>query len=163
MSSRSRVALVFVAAAVAWGFQAKASQGQQEQIVVNAQADLIREQQNEIRRDANANRGRYRDMDKQTLGRLRSEQDKVFALLEGKASSKELSRQDQLALFNSLEAISAIVNRAEDERMVCERTRRTGTKLSETICKTVAQRRAEREQAAGTLPSRSPTCPTCDQ
>lgn len=163
MSFRYKVASVLVAAAVVWGFQAKAQQGQEQgQVVVDTRADLIRDQQEEIRREANAKRGRYRDMDKQTRARLLGEQDKVFALLDGKASSRDLSRQDQLALFNSLETISAIVNRAEDERMICERTRQTGTNVSQTICKTVAQRRAERERAANALPQRAPACPDCD-
>jgi len=163
MSFRGKIVPVLVAAALACSLQARAdSTPEQERVIVDTRADLIRDQQNEIRREANAKRGRYRDMDEKARSRLFSEQDKVLALLEGKASSNELSRQDQLTLFNSLEAISAMVNRAEDERMICERTKRQGSNISETICKTVAQRRAERQSAAGSLTfQRGSACVTC--
>lgn len=134
-----------------------ASAGQADvttQVVVETRAEKILEQQTRILEEATAKQGRYRDLDSRSLGRLKREQETVFSLLEGKTSSEELTPGDQLKLFNSLEAISAIVNRDEDERMVCRRARRTGSNMSETVCKTVAQRREEQEKARETLPSR---------
>lgn len=123
-------------------------------VVVETSAEKILGQQTRILEEVTAKQGRYRDLDSRSLDRLKREQVTVFSLLEGKTSSNELNREDQLKLFNSLEAISAIVNQDEDERMVCRRARRTGSNMSETVCKTVAQRREEQEKARAALPSR---------
>ena len=138
-------------------FQALANE---EAVAVDSRADLIREQQAAIRADAIAKKGRYADMDQATRDQLLQTQDKVLALLDGKSSSKELSAPDQLLLFNSLEEISAIVNKAEDGRMVCERVRRVGSHRTENICKTVAQRRAERQQSRDSIERRDSRCLT---
>lgn len=57
----------------------------------------------------------------------------------------ELSEAEQLQLFTALGHISAIVNRAEDERLVCRRHRPTGSNRPATVCRTVARLRADRE------------------
>jgi hypothetical protein len=164
MHSPTRVAtaLLTMMLLASASFSAMAGPAGDTPVLVDTRADLIREQQATIRQDLTAKRGRYKDMEPATAQRLISEQDKALRLLEGKTSSKELSRQDQVALFNALEAVSAIVNRAEEERMVCERVRRTGSNVSETICKTVAQRRAERELAGSSLNRRNSLCVTAD-
>src|SRR5690606_28003292 len=79
--------------------------------------------------------------------RLLQLQQRVIGALDGRASTTELSPGDQVALFNDLEEISALVNKAEDERMICERTRPIGSNRPVSVCKTVAQRRLEREQS----------------
>ena len=119
----------------------------QPQVVVNTDARAIVAQQQEIREEALAGEGRYGDMPEADRRRLLSEQDKVLAMLEGKERSTELSQIDQTILFNSLESISAIINRAEDDRMVCERVRRTGTNRAERVCMTVAQRREAAQES----------------
>lgn len=129
-------------------------------IMVDTRADLIRSQQDTIRTEALARKGRYRDMDQATLDRLLRVQDQVLASLDGKSSSMDLSPPDQLTLFNQLEEISAIVNKAEDDRMVCERVRRTGSHRTENVCKTVAQRRHDQEAARNALGNRDSRCLT---
>lgn len=124
-----------------------------DDVIVNTDARAIVKQQNEIRGQAEAREGRYRDLDDRAHARLRSHQDTVFSLLEGRERSSELNQRDQTRLFNSLEAISAIINRAEDDRMVCERIRPTGTNRPLRVCKTVAQRREEAELAREVRPT----------
>lgn len=111
-------------------------------------SQAIMAQQQEIRASASARRGRYRDMEEPRRRELFANQDTVTRLLAGTIRTTELSESDQIALFNSLEAISAIINQAEEQRMICERHKPVGTKLPQTVCKTVAQRRAEREAEA---------------
>lgn len=118
-----------------------------EQVVVNTDARAIVAQQHEIREKALAGVGRYGDLDERDRRRLLSEQDKVLRMLEGKERSTELSEIDQMNLFNALESIWAIVNQAEDERIVCERVRRTGTNRAQRVCMTVAQRRENAERS----------------
>jgi len=153
---------MLLVAVLATGCAHQALANQAQAVAVDSRADLIRDQQAAIRADAIAKKGRYADMDQATRDRLLKTQDKALALLDGKSSSKELSVPDQLLLFNSLEEISAIVNKAEEERMVCERVRRVGSHRTENICKTVAQRRAEQQQSRHSLDSRDTRCLTAD-
>lgn len=129
-----------------------------DDVAVSTDARAIVEQQQQIRSDATDRRGRYRDMDERTRTNLLSKQDQVFSLLDGKEQSTELSQGDQLALFNTLEEISAIVNQAEDERMICERVRPTGSNRPVNVCKTVAQRRLERDSAEAERNRRDVRC-----
>ena len=68
-------------------------------------------------------------------------------MLEGVGSTTDLPEKDQITVFNSLEAIEAIVNQAEEERMVCTRVKPVGSNRPETVCKTVAQMREEKLEA----------------
>jgi hypothetical protein len=133
-----------------------------DNVLVNTDAGaIVAQQQQEIREQAMARKGRYKDMGEQTRNDLFAKQDLVLGLLEGKQRSTELSELDQTTLFNSLEAIQAIVNNAEDERMVCRRERPTGSHRPQNVCKTVAQMRAEREQSQGALSNRDVRCSSC--
>ena len=130
-------------------------------VIVNTDAQAIVQQQQEIRQEAVAREGRYKDLDERTHRELLDKQDAVFSLLEGRERSTELGERDQMALFNSLESISAIVNKAEDERMVCERVRPTGSNRAQRVCKPVAQRRAEQDAVQrGADMSRNARCQT---
>lgn len=111
----------------------------------NLSASAIREQQKQIRSDAEARTGRYKDLSETKRGELFARQDKVSALLKDVQLTTELKERDQIELFNALESIQAIVNAAEDDRLICERKRPTGSNRTQTLCRSVAQRRAERE------------------
>lgn len=129
----------------------------------NLDADAIRKQQQQIRSEAEAKRGRYKDMEQPRLTELFAHQDKVDDLLTSVDDTADLPEKGRMELFNALEAIEAIVNAAEDERMVCERIKPTGSHRPVRECKTVAQRRAEREDAMRDMGSRSRGCssPVC--
>lgn len=124
----------------------------------NTSARAILTQQQDIRADALAGKGRYKDMDQKVRQDLFAKQDIVKGLLEGRELTSELSQLDQVTLFNSLEAISAIVNKAEDERMICRRERTTGSHRAQNVCKTVAQIRKERDMAESVMGSRDVRC-----
>jgi len=111
----------------------------------NLDASAIRDQQREIRAAVEAGRGAYKELPDTKRRELLGKQDRVLALIADRSRTTELNEHQQIELFNNLEAIQAIVNSAEDERMICRRERPTGTNRPQTICKTVAQRRAERE------------------
>lgn len=108
-------------------------------------ANAIRDQQGDIRAAAEAGEGRYKDLPEARKQELFVKQDRVLDLIEGRSLTTELSELHQIELFNNLEAIQAIVNAAEDERMICRRERPIGTNRPRTVCKTVAQRQADRE------------------
>lgn len=119
-----------------------ASDGKQS---TDAQAILA--QQSEIRTEALGRKGRYKDLDESQRTALFQNQDTVNRLLQGVDSTTDLAPDQQVMVFNALEAVEAIVNKAEDERMVCEKTKPIGSHRPERVCKTVAQRREERLKA----------------
>lgn len=131
--------------------------------VAPSPADLpaVKQEQLELRQKLLAGKGAYKDIDAAVRTDLLSKQDIVMKLVEGRQSTSELSPADQVALVNALSSIAAIVEKAEDERMVCRREKMTGSNRPETICKTVAQRRQDREEADKYLTSpRNASCMT---
>ncbi len=127
--------------AAAMAFSATAG----EQAHKNLDVSTILAQQQVIRAEAEASQGRYKDMKKSTRQELFSRQDLVTGKLQGVAYTTDLPEHDQVVVFNALESIEAIVNNAEDERMVCERYKPTGSHRIKTLCMTVAQRREAQE------------------
>jgi multidrug resistance efflux pump len=113
----------------------------------NTDAAAIRAQQSQIRSDAQARIGRYKDMSETKRLKMFEHQDRVEHLTAGISQTTELGENDQIVLFNALEAIEALVNQAENERMVCRRIKPVGSNRPTTVCRTVAQLREDREEA----------------
>lgn len=126
----------------------------------NTDAQAILAQQQEIRTEATAKKGRYSHMDASTREKLFEQQGKVQQLLAGVTDTTTLGEHDQIALFNSLEAIEAIINKAEDDRQICERHKPSGSNRPQTICRSVAERRADKQHAEQAL-QRNQTCLDC--
>lgn len=130
-----------------------------QQVLVETDAAKIVSQQTEIQRDVLARRGGYRDMAESERARLLQLQQGVISSLDGRARTTDLPAAAQVSLFNDLEAISALINKAEDERMICERTRPIGSNRPVSVCKTVAERREERERTLNSRGARDSRCP----
>ena len=113
----------------------------------NTDAKTILDQQAGIRAEAMNKKGHYKDMDEPQRQELFTHQDKVNRMLEGVTSTTDLPEQDQIVVFNSLEAIEAIINKAEDDRLVCTRVKPVGSNRPQTVCKTVWQLREEKADA----------------
>lgn len=110
-------------------------------------AGAILQQQQQIRSDAAAGRGSFKDLDPAKRADLFARQDRVAELLAGIAATGELADADQVALATELDAIQAIVIHAEDERKVCVPQKRIGSHRPVISCRTVAERRAAREDS----------------
>ena len=113
----------------------------------NTSAAAIRAQQDQIRAELADRQGRFKHLDPEKKATVLEHQSTVLSRLEGVERTTELREIDQLAIFNALESIEAILNKAEDDRMICERYKPTGSNRPTTLCKTVAQRRAEKQVA----------------
>jgi hypothetical protein len=122
-------------------------------------ASAILTQQRQIRDEAMARQGRYKNMEEAKRSDLFVQQSVVFQLLDGKQNSNELAEPDRVKLFNALEAIEASINNARDEQVVCEFIRSVGSNRPQRVCKTYAQRAKEREAAEKEL-SRQIGCTT---
>ena len=114
----------------------------------------IVEQQKQIRADDVARRGRYGQLPLATRAELLSKQVEVLSLIEDKASSADLSRREQVEVFNRLEWIEATVNDTEEERMICRIERTLGSNRMVRTCRTVADERKAKESAGRNLDRR---------
>lgn len=121
-------------------------------------AQAIRAQQLQIREEAEAGAGRYERLPTTKRADLYARQDRVQAALAGVSRTSELDQRTRVSVFNDLEAISAIINQAEDDRMICARERLVGSNRPKTVCRSVAQRRMDQVNAAGNTNERNIIC-----
>lgn len=120
---------------------------------IDLQLDEVRVQQAELREAALAGHGSFEHMGASKRMEVASRQGELLAMLEGKQSMDQLSPEQQTEVLNTLGWIEAAITQAEDSRIVCRRERVLGSQLKTRICKSVAQRRAEREAARGRMSS----------
>lgn len=111
----------------------------------------IRAQQLELRTDVQAGAGIFEDMERVEREQLAARQSRLLAMIEGKDLVQDLDDDTQVKAFNLLEEINATINDMEDQRMVCEHVRKTGSHRKVKECRTVAERRIEREAAQNNL------------
>lgn len=107
----------------------------------------IRQQQTQIQQELA--RGDLA-LDARSQRTVEAQQRIVFTLIEGRAEVGELTPPKQVELRNALEKIRAAVSQdalAEEDREVCWQERRTGSKLTTTVCGTVRERQQAKEGA----------------
>ena len=115
-------------------------------IVIQSSPAEIRAAQNSLRAELQKKKGGYEHLSDEERGAILQKQDAVYALIEGKAAIDDLSGDDRIALANALESIKALLNKAEDARIVCERVRVVGSNMPQNKCMSVAQRRKIQER-----------------
>ncbi|KQZ56474.1 hypothetical protein ASD53_13095 [Lysobacter sp. Root559] len=103
-------------------------------------------QQQRIRSDLDTGAGRYGGLPADARREVSARQDALFKLLEGR-SYEDLSAAERSQVSETLAWIEAAPQRSGEERMVCERVKAMGSNRVERVCKTVAQRQAERDSA----------------
>ena len=108
----------------------------------------IMTQQKQIQEDIIAQRGPYKELpDTKRVGLL-SRQASMMRLIDGKTSMTELSPDQQVEVFNTLEWMEVAINQdSDDERMVCRREKALGSTRTTRICRTAAQEREAKERA----------------
>lgn len=111
-------------------------------------------QQEQIRADVVATKGRYADMPPHKRDELLGKQASLLRMLEGKQSADELTEDQRMQAFNTLEWIEAAINDEEDERMICVRERTIGSNRITRTCRTEAQWTEARERARELLLNR---------
>jgi len=109
--------------------------------------DDVRAQQKEIRAGVMAGTGRYKDMPEKDKQKLIDEQDRLLSIIGDKRDPSELDADQRVEAFNILESIEADINKAEDERVTCERYQKTGTNRKVVVCRTQREIREARERA----------------
>lgn len=109
-------------------------------------ADILA-QQREIRADMDARTDRYVDMPQSTRKAILADQERLAALLEGKADTSQLDPSSLDQVVSLLASIDAAVDRSGDERLICTREARIGSNFMTRVCRTPSQIREQ--QAAG--------------
>lgn len=122
--------------------------------------DEIRVQQTQLRDAARAGSGAFADLSGRERDALVQKQDVLLGLIEGTQSVEQLDEPVRMDVFNRLEEIRAIVDKAENNRVVCTYETKVGTHMKTRICKTVAERQRDREQAVDAMNSRA-ICGNC--
>ena len=86
-----------------------------------------------------------KDLPASTREQLLAQQVIVLGLIEGKQSTGDLDASQKSEMFAALDAIATMVNKASDERMVCQMRKTLGSNRNERVCRTAGQIREERE------------------
>lgn len=107
----------------------------------------VRDQQAEIRAGVMAKTGPYAKLSDDKRNELLGKQTRLLAIIDGKQNATELNPRDRTEAFNILEWIEGTVNNSGDERVVCERTRKTGSNRLVRTCRTEREWREARERA----------------
>lgn len=115
--------------------------------------DAVRSQQAQIRAGVQSGTGIYKQLSADDRTVLLSQQTVVLGVMGDSKAVEELSEAQRIELFNGLELIEALINKAEDERMVCEYRAVIGSNRKQRDCKTVAQRREQREATRNRIDS----------
>jgi hypothetical protein len=118
-----------------------------DNIEIGSSPAQIRDAQTQLRQAIEAKRGNYSQFSDEERREIFARQDDVLAAIEGRQTIDELSNDERVRLANALSAVDAAVNKAEDNRMVCERIKPIGSNRPQNKCMTVGQRRQLREDA----------------
>lgn len=118
-----------------------------DNIEIGSSPAQIRDAQTQLREAIEAKRGNYAHFSDEERREIFARQDDVLAAIEGRQAIDELSNDERVRLANALSAVDAAVNKAEDNRMICERIKPIGSNRPQNKCMTVGQRRKLREDA----------------
>lgn len=109
--------------------------------------DQIVREQRTLQSQVQERRGAYRDMAASDRERLLAAQSELLRLAEGEPSLDAMPQERRERTTFLLQEIRAAVARAEDERLVCRKEKRSGSHLAQTQCRTAAEIRLQRENA----------------
>lgn len=117
--------------------------------------------------EAELSQGDMDDLTPRSKRLLKSTQDDIFSIAEGKSSLDDMSPDDQIRFKNAVEQVNSIVSnsrRVEEKKDFCWRERQVGSQVMKTVCGTEEERKAIRQGARDYL-NRPRTCvpPGCGE
>ncbi len=116
-------------------------------IEISSTPSEIRAAQADLRKAIERKSGSYSHFTDAERKSIFAKQDELNALVDGKSTIDELGPDGKIAVANALEAVNALVNRAEDNRLICERVKPLGSNRPQNKCMTVGERRRLRDNA----------------
>ena len=118
--------------------------------------DLVATQQREIRAEVMAGAGRYKSMPSTTRDELLTKQERLLRMIDGKQDPQELSEEQRMEAFNTLEWIEATINKEADNQLVCARERKIGSNRITRVCRTRQEMEESRERARRQMEGSTP-------
>ncbi len=115
-------------------------------IVITWTPEGLRTAQDALKRDLTDKKSAYdhlSEAEKQTILR---KQEAIYTFIDGRSTFNDLGDEDKRRLANAVEEVRALVAKADDSRMICERVRVIGSNRPENKCMTVGERRRIREK-----------------
>jgi hypothetical protein len=119
----------------------------EDTIVIDSTPAQIRSAQADQRKAIENKASNYAHFTDAERKAIFAKQDEVTALIDGKTTIEELGPNGKIALANALESVKALVARAEDNRLICERVKPLGSNRPQNKCISVGERRRLREAA----------------
>jgi hypothetical protein len=116
-------------------------------IAIDSTPAQIRSAQADLRKAIETKANNYSHFTDAERKAIFAKQDEVNALIDGKTTIDELGPNGKIALANALEGVKALVARAEDSRLICERVKPLGSNRPQNKCISVGERRRLREAA----------------
>ena len=91
-----------------------------------------------IRQEMNAG-GRYEFIRPDDKTRAETDLNTMADMLKKSGSVSAMSKEDQVALFNTQEHLNGVLTHSDRNRLVCERRAPAGSNIQQSSCKTVAE------------------------
>jgi hypothetical protein len=139
MHLRLAALLAFALAAVATGANPVHAGTKEAPAVHVTTLDDFNAQSERVRRDMQPN-GRYGRISARDRQTVESRLARIKTLLTERGSSVALRDGEQAEIINAQEEINALLTHSDGERLVCTLERRTGSKMLQKNCMTVADR-----------------------
>lgn len=114
-------------------------------IEINSTPAQIRVAQDNLKRSIEKKEGNYADLSDKDRKAILDKQADIYRLIEGRATIEELGPNGKIELANALESMNALLTKAEDSRMICERVKVIGSNRPQNKCLSVGERRRLRE------------------
>lgn len=107
--------------------------------------DEFRQQASQLRNEMAT--GRYSSLPSNDKKRVEKQLENLDGLYVKRATGASVSDLDAVALVNATSEINSVLTGDDDSRIVCERVKKLGSNRATKECMTVADRRAEKQEA----------------
>lgn len=88
--------------------------------------------------------GRYAYVTERERADVEANLERMRALFDKSDSVEAMEKDDRVALFNAQETVNATLEKRDRDRLVCERSATTGSRISTTQCRTYGEIEAQR-------------------
>lgn len=88
--------------------------------------------------------GRYAYVTERERSDVEANLARMQALFEKTPAVDAMGKDEQVALFNAQEAVNSVLEKRDRDRLVCERSATTGSRISATQCRTYGEIEAQR-------------------
>lgn len=118
----------------------------EDAIEIHSTPAQIRAAQDQLKRSIDRKEGAYADLSDENRKAILQKQAEIYRLIEGRTTIEELGPNVRIDLVNALESQKALLAKAEDDRMICERVKVIGSNRPQNKCISVGERRRMRER-----------------